>query len=285
MEWGTVNDVVNDLGLESDPNDLQGVIRELKERRNDAHPDKTRDKSTDEFQRLVRALEFVDVQSKALVPLTAVTALVKQVTDAVTQRESTDAHAARAVAARTETFHRLIRPRRFTLAAVGTAFSVVFLFPQQFETHPYIERFLYQPVGVMTWVALLAVLGLLWIRTALEEARHRDVLETLYSRRFQERVLKRFGSAVFSRTHVQEHMARWTRENRKPMNPWGSLRLLRVLAIVINRLGARSRIGADAIEEAADLALRRYLDAAIVRRVPVPDGQSPFTEWYRVAAE
>lgn len=277
MEWRTVTEVVEEFGLGSDPQDVQAVIRELKERRKLVHPDASERDSKAEFQRLMLALEFVEQRSKMLVPLADVTALVDRLADAVATRQSADAQAAQAVAVRSEQLHRRGRPRRITLAAVGAVLSFVFLFPGQFESHPYLERFIRDPQGAATWGILVASLAALWLLTARQESANQSTLEVLYSRRFHERVLEQLGSSPFSRAQLQDAMTSLIRPHRPQPE---SL----VIASMLRPFGLTTALGLDTVEEAADLALRRYLEAGIVRRVAVPEGGSPFSEWYRVAS-
>lgn len=266
--WASVEEVVREYELTSDPADFGALVGELKAKRNEVHPDRAGLESAPAFSRLSEAIEFVENRPTQLVRVSEVTDLVRQVSEALQPRKSVDLDAREALRTSQANLHRQNNPQRIGLGVVGAAITGVFLFPQQFEEHPFIGDVITHPWAFAVWTYLMGILTVIWALMARAERRNRNTLSSLYSRRLLEEALSHLNNP-FSRTDLEAALASTL---DVPMRRSETLRL-------INLAGG---IDPSELESATDIALSRLLETGIARRAS-GEQQPLLGEWYELS--
>lgn len=278
MTWTSVHHLVEDLGLEANPYDLQAIRKELKNQLTQLHPDRSGGKFPSEahereYHRYAEALEYLESQGGMLVPVAAATELVRQVTETVATltRQPVEERILKATADHQANIKQQFRMPKISLGAISAALGYVLLFPQQFAEHPFLRELLYWPRMALWWGVAVYVLAVLWLWTWILERQLKAQVNRVFSLAHHRAVLeavKGKEGPVFSRSALQGHL-----DPRQP-------KPLPRRALLPRNIG----VDLSVLERATDLAIERYLERGWIRRVQPDemDRSHGVDEWFRI---
>jgi hypothetical protein len=277
--WNSVDELMRDFGLP--PMDVAGARMELRARLSKLHPDRSggafkSKEAGEEFHRLTDAIAFLDSQSSGLVPVSTVKALTDAFTTTLIQMrqanrldsKSIEEKTGELLASRRVDISHAFRWPKVSLASVGAALAYVFLFPQHLKDHPYLGPLLKSQRANTYWFWAVGSLGAAWVVVWAVERRQQAWAERLLSFAYQRHKLRELGfreGNLFTRTELRDTL--WTPD-------WYSFRLKKFLRRMFYDLAQA--------EQAADVALQRYLEKRWIRPVERPAGSDEFDEWYEL---
>jgi hypothetical protein len=276
-QFPNLDEVVKRLGLDADPTDRASVIRALKARLADLHPDRTggefeSEESRRAFLEAQAAIASVEAaEPTALVPLREVTSLVESLAKSVAplgavQEEILRTQRTREIRERVRAHHYSFKITSGTLLAIS---SGLFAFMGALKDNPVLGRLLGIPgvdLGLLViWLCSGLLFGMSWLR----ERRAESYAE--------------FLTTDEGLTHTFERL----RQSGLESLPTGGRGFARqqLIEVILTRgrpdllpLRSRRPLGRSAVEGIASVQLEKLLARGVVKRYP----RKGLGEWFEV---
>ncbi|PJL12869.1 hypothetical protein B9Y72_08785 [Stenotrophomonas maltophilia] len=268
--------IVEQFELVADPTDTNSVLKALKKRLGELHPDRnggsfTSDESRLNYHNIQSAIDSLE-SSGALVPLKEVTALVEALTKTMAplagaQEETLRAQRIIHIKESVRAKHRGIKVTSGTFLAISTA---LLAFMGSLKENPVLGKILeiqhVEMAILLAWIYSGALFALAWYREKKAESRaeflsSEDGLDyILHELRFASLKTTINGQLTFTRRHIVDIMNSQRR--------YGSS-LLQLLA---------PGIGRSAAETIASSQIDKLMSRGIVSRAPIKDVR----EWFQI---
>lgn len=269
MNWNNLTQMVDELGLKSNPENIHEIETEIKTLRSKNHPDRSggnfkSESDEKQFYRLSEALDYCETFQNTLIPIDAVTALVQNVGESLslTNKESVET---RIIKASKEMETRLSQKYRLPKISLGTITGILiyaFLFPQTFSEHPYISELIFMDNFLLTWFFSVFFLALLWLIIWKFETQRKVRIRKLLSLDIHRLVLDKTRQSrnIFSRTQLRNELAEQI-YNHIPLF-----------------FSTFLTLDLETLDEATDLAIERYLERNWISRIQ----QTEIDDFYEI---
>lgn len=208
MTWTSIEQIVKDLGLDSRPDDYDGLKRELRTKLAELHPDKNGgafSSSEDEgrYNRVSSAYEFVNLachESTALIPVTQLPAIIKAVRDAQlapTQLQVGQLRAECREESRLDTHNRYALPR-IGSGVFAAVCASLFTFSGSLAEHPVLGILAKKMTFQLSLLGLAAYTGMFFLLTWVRERKEDALADYLMS----EKARREIFDQVLHNTHA-----------------------------------------------------------------------------------
>lgn len=275
MNWNSLDHMVRDLRLNSDPRNINELKTEINEQIRKIHPNRSKGEFKSEedqelYHRLSEALDYCENHDKMLIPLEATTALVQKLAEsmALANQEPIEKRVTKASKELQIKFNEKYKVPKISLGAISAALGYVLFFPQTILEHPYLSELVNNHNFILYWFLSVFFLTQIWIITFISEKSGKIQIKSLLSLDTNRLVLdilrKSNTPPLFSRTQLRDKLIFLTRK-RKAFSPLN--------LFVLNR-----RLDLEIYDEATDLAIERYLQRHWIRRIQ----QSDIDDWYEI---
>lgn len=272
----TLAAIVEQFELEADPTDSSSVLKALKKRLGELHPDRNggsfaSEESRQNYHSIQSAIGSLEA-SGALVPLKEVTALVEAITKTMAplagaQEESLRANRIAHIKESVRAEHRGIRVTSGTFLAISTA---LLAFMSSLKENPILGRILEfqhaDTVILVAWIYSCAFFALSWYKEKRAESSaaflssEDGLAYILHELRYANIEPTINGQLAFTRKHIVDII------NSKRRHGSGTLQML------------SPRIGRSAAETIASSQIDKLMSRGIVSRAPIKDVR----EWFQV---
>lgn len=279
MNWDNLEHMAKDLGLKSNPEDIESLKAEIRTRLPKTHSDLSgghprSEKAEQETVRLTDALNYCRAQENMLVRLNTETSLVKELAKSLARvrQEPVDERITKASEKRKAIVSQKFRLPKISLGVLTGILGFIFMFPNQMVQHPYLHIFVQSQFVQELWMTAVMILSGLWFLTWRLETKEKNQISHLFSLDFHRWVLKELigtNTKQFSRTELRGMLAKITHERHQAFHPHP----ISTLHMLLN-----PRLGITVMDEATDLALERYLERNWVRRIKSHE----IDDWYEI---
>jgi len=224
MNWHSVEQMVEDLGLKSNPDDINQIKAELKTKIKELHPDKSggqfkSEEDSTKLYLLLEALDYSDAERNTLIPLDYVTEIIEKLSENLTSvnKESIDVRINR-----TSLNHQAYIGHRFqfpkiSLGAISTILTYIFLYPEQLMNHPIIGSYVQNIIFTnYYWLLAVEILAVLWFVTWKSETYNKAKTVELFSMDYHLKILNKLKHStkiLFSRTQLKEYFSSIEKKN------------------------------------------------------------------------
>lgn len=294
MQWTTTDDIVQELDLESAPDNLDTLKKELRIRLATLHPDKSggsfsSKENEAEYNRVASAYEFVTQASReshALIPITQLPAIIKAVRDAqLTPAEShiSQLHTECRSEMRSQATTRYVLPR--IGSGMFAAICVfLFTFSTSFAEHPILGKVGQSLDAQMLLLFLAACSGLFFVLTWVRERNEQAQVELLMSEKGRRDIVRRLLEHVSDPTDP-EAPPRFTLRNVVDMIQGESGRRRFSPALLVHELlFGEPHITASVAEKIAQMHVLELEKRNAIHRVEDPSIDSVYQFDERVTA-
>lgn len=274
MSWNSLAHMVRDLGLNSDPENIQELKSEIKKHIAENHPDRSggtfkSKKEEEQYHRLSDAFDYCEKSGKMLIPLEATTALVRKVVEsmALVNQEPIEKRIRKASKELQNKFNEKYKVPKISLGAISAALGYVFFFPQTITEHPYLSVLVEDYTFFIYWYFSVISLVPFWIITLTREKSGKNQIKLLLSLDTNRLILDRLRKSdnpLFSRTQLRDQLISF---------PVGSNHFSPSYF-----LAHRIKLDLEIYDEATDLAIERYLTRNWIHRIQ----QSDIDDWYEI---
>jgi hypothetical protein len=280
-ETAQIADLVSELGLTADPSDAAALRLEVKNRISEIHPDHRPadpDERLQKLQLLLRRLGSEPTSLQLASPKTSLLSVESNLADlrnAVEKKVKAVGDSRKAVSLRSFLYPKI------SIAALTAALAWVFLFPKTFMSHPFIGPLLKGRFAVPVWIATVGCVTIAWLTIwIVEQAKQRKV-EQLLSPSYQRSVLDRIGDDDEGSFSAKEFLEKFYAQDILIWYPqW-----VRALAKSILRRNIyyfrNPFYDVTLADEAAELALERFLAKGWIVRCKKPENAKGIDDWYR----
>lgn len=159
-EWDTIEDLISEFKLRSYKYDLDSLEKELTEKRNELHPDRTggdykSEEQKTEYLRLCEAIDFLkEHRNKALIPISQVPAVFETFKNLFAKPFETRQAESTLRSSYNELLASHLRLPKVSSASIGVIFSVLFFFWDVLEHYQFIGSWYF---GIQFRLASLSV--------------------------------------------------------------------------------------------------------------------------------
>ena len=269
-----------DLGLSSDPFDLDVLRREIKIRISELHPDHQNLDSGDRLRRLIALMKKLGDETNQLQIADGGRALSTVLGNSLAARTAVEGRIKDLKVAQVDQLQRSFRGTKISLGVVTAALTTAFAFPRTFMEHPFIGPLLKGAWASRIWFGCVSSLAIAWVLVWLVEKGKRARLASLSSLRHQQSVLASVGSKddkTFSRAQFEGRFCR-----REIWYPKWSRKIAASLFKVSLYYFKDPLYDDEMIEDAAQLALDRFLSKGWIVSIPRPADEDDADDWYRI---
>ncbi|MFZ3383428.1 MAG: hypothetical protein WA144_05845 [Candidatus Methanoperedens sp.] len=272
MNWQTLEQMVEDLDLKSNPDDIIQVRAELKTKIKELHPDITgqfkSEKDSKKLYLLLEALDYCDSERNTLIPLDSVTEIIgkfsKKLDDV--NKESIDVRMNR-----TNLNHQAYIGQRFqlpkiSLGAISAILTYIFLTPDVLMKHPYLGGYYEHYNNLFYWGIAVEILAILWFLVWKSETYNKAKTSELFSFDYHREILKKLKNSteiLFSRNQLREEFS--------------SIGKKQFMSIVFHL-----SLDSTTIDDATNLAIERYLDRKWIRPISGKNTIEDIDDWYEI---
>ena len=280
MPWTDVNEVTTELGLSSDPSDLQAIRQELRRRSAELHPDRNEGKfesqeAEERFHLLIEAKDYVDSVGKdatALVPVSQIPALMRALKEAST--EPVEVRVSR-LRSECRDEYRSEHKRQYAFRKIGSGVfasicAFLFAFGNTLKDHPLLGSLAAnQTAQVFLLVLCLYAAGffaLTWFRERAEEGNLEWLMSEegrreVFRKVIQERSIEETGDkVVVSRLQFSQAIQKRAGGGRRIASP---------ASVLFRFMGSRGLTPAIA-EKMARIHLTELEERGAVKRLSTP---------------
>jgi hypothetical protein len=269
---------IAELGITSDPTDLDAMRLEIKARISELHPDHQVNHGDDRLQRLTELLKNTGSDTRELQRVVGGRQLIKPGAQIPTQGEPVEARINKARAAYQRASSRGFLFPKISLMAVTGALAWVFAFPKAFMDHPFISPLLKSRFAIGMWLVVLLALAVAWIAVWWSEQHKQRMIEKVMSLAHQRAVLDSIG-----REDEGSFSASQFREALYPRHIWYSPRLRMLASVFLRRKIYYFHdpfYDVTLEEQAAELALERFVKKGWTVATKRPKDESKIDDWY-----
>jgi len=220
MQFTGINQIRRKYGIdEHNPEDIRSRLRVIQSQ---LHPDRTGGEFQDgngkeQFLEVNAALDYLEnheIIENPLVPMSAMTELVKVMRDLVPAQQEKNAETAlsSSVATKLVTLNTEFRSPRITTSAISIVLSAIWLFPSQIANHPILGHHL-DPSNIkftVFWAFSLFLTAMIWIMTSMLEERRKQFLGIIKTEGWQN---KRFMKYIQDINFDEDNKQRLTKDS------------------------------------------------------------------------
>lgn len=274
MSWNSLAHMVRDLGLSSDPENIQELKVEIKKNIAEIHPDRSggnfkSEKNETQYHRLSDALDYCENHDKMLIPLEATTALVQKVAEsmALVNQEPIEKRITKASKELQNKFNEKYKVPKISLGVISAALGYAFFFPQTITEHPYLSLLVENYTFFIYWCFSVSFLVSFWIITLVREKSGKNQIKSLLSLDTNRLILDRLrksNNPQFSRTQLRDQLISFSVEPKHFSSS--------------NLLAPRRKLDLEIYDEATELAIERYLTRNWIRQIQ----RSDIDDWYEI---
>jgi hypothetical protein len=239
MSWASVEDLISDLNLKSDPFEIKSIRSEIKEKLTRVHPDTTSGtyeskQSKDLTYKFTEALNFLDDQnnnSKELISISQVSAITKAVSEALNKTKTPSLDEARnsfLTEYKSSQSSKLMMPRVGS-GVFGSVCAFLFTFSGQLKEHPILGALTKDPKFYESLSAMIVISGIFFVSTWMLEWMENAKIEQLMSWKNKKEIFGKMLSEIkehsnfdnednsfikFTINDVSRHVRRRVRQNQ-----------------------------------------------------------------------
>lgn len=263
MKWKNLNELVEDLALESSPSDKEAVIKEIKTQIADYHPDKHNgtfesDEDKERYHSLSDALEYCRDIETDLIPVSAVTAIAEEVAKTMTNvyREPVETNAKMVANELKSNIDSKLKMPKYSTGGVAAISGYLFMAPQTIQNHPYLGDLLNNPLMTALWLDLMFISIAALIILYSVEQRNKKLISKALNSRYHLSLLNDLEIGEFSKNDLKKQLRRGLALHHRP-NPFS----------LIYRKFHDEEFVEDLVYDATEIAIKRYLELDLVKKI------------------
>lgn len=278
MAWTSTEDIKMEMQLKSSSDDFAGLKRELRLKLAELHPDKNggafiSTEDEEQFNKVAAAYDFVNLasqESKSLVPITQLPAIIKAVREAQTAPVQSQISHLRTECREESRFNS---HRRYALPRIGSGvFAAVcaslFTFSSSLAQHPVLGFIAKSNIFQYTLLALAAYAGLFFLLTWVRERKEEALIDFLMSEEGRRRVFDRIFDHTRQRTFSIRNVMDIIQEH------FGSRHYYSWIGSIATVFFARPNIQSSLAEKIAQMHLLELEKRGAIHRVEIPSMDS-----------